>query len=149
MLMVDTVVEHVLCAARCVVCVLLLLPFFQRGTYLGVCWLFFLSDSVVRFCRQMIHSVGRLCGQILSSDFVHKTFLVLLTSRLQNQHARALGTNQRSRARLTTCLDDCFRVTWASHLELKLCSDSKQRLAGLKGRSFSQSFLLTLSLACL
>ena len=45
------------------------LHFLQRGTYLGVCQHF--------------------CGQILSSDFVHKTFLVLLTSRLQNQHACA------------------------------------------------------------
>ena len=68
MVMVDAVVDVLCASSRCVVCVLLL-AVCERGTYLGVCQHF--------------------CGQILSSDFVHKTFLVLLTSRLQNQHAYA------------------------------------------------------------
>ncbi len=70
--MVDAVVD-VLCASRCVVCVLLL-AVCERGTYLGVCRPFLWSNSVVRFCEQILST---------------KTFQVLLTSHMQNQHAYA------------------------------------------------------------
>ncbi len=77
--MVDAVVD-VLCASRCVVCVLLL-AVCERGTYLGVCRPFLWADYV-----------GRFCPQNFSSTFNEPS--------AKPTRVRALGTNQRSRARL-------------------------------------------------
>jgi hypothetical protein len=73
----DTVVD-VCCVRRCVVCVVIALPFLQPGTYLGICRPFLSSDFVSRFC-----------GQILST----KLFKYFIEPSAKPARARVLGTN--------------------------------------------------------
>jgi hypothetical protein len=47
------------------------------------------ANVVFRECSILEVNYFRRLSTFLSSDFVHKTFQVLLSSRLQNQHAHA------------------------------------------------------------
>jgi hypothetical protein len=91
MVMVDAVVD-VLCASRCVVCVLLLrCPFLNEVHIWVFVGLFLSSDSVGRFILSE-DFVSRFCRQNFPSTFNEPS--------AKPTRVRALGTHQCSRARL-------------------------------------------------
>jgi hypothetical protein len=76
----------------------------KLGTYLGVCHPFLSARVVGKICRQELSArlVGTTCRHDLSARFVHRTFQVVLSHRLQNEHALARwGIVNASCARLT------------------------------------------------